>query len=98
MMFNVMEAVSDNKMYMVNVDTEHFLQYFKKPPASYGIIKCRLFGLNYKDYCTLMKEKCGAFVRGEGKYKSIIFQNKENADKVCEILNKKWEKIKRDSF
>lgn len=62
-------------------------------PGSYGILKARLFGLNYADFMRMMRDVYGADLHGKnGGYITCTFKNASDCKKVVDILNERWKK------
>lgn len=88
---------TDNpKQHIICFDVEKYLtKYnFENFNSSFHLINARTLGFTYPEYLLYCKSN-GAVLRGREGYSYPIFENKENANKVLEVLNSNWSAIEK---
>ena len=71
--------------------------FFEKYPdfilnQSYGILAARLIGFSYPDYLRYCAVN-GATLKGREGFPHPTFKDKKDAEKICNLINKEWDKF-----
>ena len=87
--FDVVEIPSGGE-YILSL-SEKFHEIFPSYicSTSYSVLAARLLGMNYIDYCKYLAVN-GAELRNKKGYPIAYFKNKEDAAKICEMINKQY--------
>lgn len=60
--------------------------------SSYNVVPARLLGFSYPDFLRYC-EKNGATLKGKNGYTHAVWKEKNDCNRVCELINKEWEKV-----
>lgn len=75
--------------------SEEIYSFFGWTKSSYIIVPARILGLSFASFLRFARDKFDGELNGKsGKYVTVSFKSKEKCNELCEILNKRWEKIK----
>lgn len=79
--------------FIISVDNLDWVQGQNNCGCSFSVLGSRLLNLSYPDY---LKFCCsmGGELQGRAGYVIPYFKDKTNCKKICDILNKEWNKIK----
>ena len=85
-----------DEKYMI----EFFIEegYFQGEPnlyftSSYHVVASRILGFSYPDYLRYCRSH-GAALRGKQGYSFPVWIDKNECQKICNLLNKEWDKLK----
>ena len=82
-----------SEKFMVRFNDEVYA-YFKNRYYC-GYYPARVLGMNFADYCRFCRDEFGGTIYGKESYPYIQYDEKANAQKVCDLLNKYWAKGKK---
>lgn len=83
----------ESEIYVIYFDTS----LVEKLPdfvyhGSYHVIAARVLGYSYVEYLKFCSVN-GAILRGREGYTYPVYKDKEDATKVCQILNENWVEV-----
>lgn len=79
--------------WMIGFDNLNWSDYKNKCGCSYHVMGARLLQMEYPDYLRYLRS-LGADLRGREGYVYAAFKDKKIVEKVCEQLNREWDKVK----
>lgn len=80
--------------YLINFDNLDWAANNNACGCSFNVLGARLLNLSYPDYLKFLRAS-GGELRGKTGYSYAIFKNKEDCQKICNLLNKEWKKIEK---
>lgn len=79
-------------VFWIHLKTIEGLPFFC-PRGSYNVLKARILNLTYGDFLSFSLQN-GATLKGrDGGYIVEFFQKQQDAEKMCALLNKNFNKI-----
>lgn len=89
----VVRESCDLKNYMIGLADD----FHEKCPdfvlqGSYHILAARLLGFTYPEYLYYCAAHGGA-LKGRGSFPYVIFKEQNDASKICNCINKEWDKV-----
>ena len=82
-----------SEKYMIYFGDDIY-EYFK-PSDFCGLYPARVLGLEFPDYLRMARDEYNATIYGKKGYPYIQFDSKEDAQKLCKLLNLYWAKAKK---
>ena len=62
--------------------------------GSYGVIQARLLGFTYANFLRFCRANYNGVLRGREGYSYCVFKNKNDAVRLCGLLNQEFSKVK----
>lgn len=63
--------------------------------SSYNVVPARLLGFTYPDYLRYCRAH-GAILKGKDGYTHPVWTDKTDCKKICDLINKEWEKVAKE--
>lgn len=60
--------------------------------GSYGVLAARLLGFTYPEYLRYCAVN-GGTLKGRTGFPHCVFKNKKDAEKICNLINKEWDRF-----
>ena len=89
--FSVFETYDERFSIEVSLDNldDEMIFYFT---SSYNVVAARLLGFTYPDFLRFCRSN-GAKLEGRAGYTHPVWSNRNECQKICNLLNKEWEKF-----
>lgn len=60
-----------------------------------GYYPARVLGISFPEYLRYCRDECGGTIYGKTGYPYVQYDKKEDAQKICKLLNTYWTKGKK---
>lgn len=85
---------SNSSKWRIGIDNLDWAVGNNSSGCSFNVLGARLLNLTYSDYLKFLRSN-GGELRGRIGYSYALFSNKTNCQKICSLLNREWDKIKK---
>lgn len=80
--------------YMINVDDLSWANGKNSCGCSFNVLPARLLDMSFPDYLRFLRAN-GAKLCGKNGYSFGIFKDKDDCQKICNMLNKEWKRVEK---